>query len=262
MEFPGYLLNPGDMFQVDPEKVMAATGRPRPSQAKEYVARKKRVKAPTDKTTAAEVEEEVEEVAAEAEAEPSSEESAKAANIKAMRDIRERAKDVIKAHKTDMSGNRKKALRALMKEARSSISKSQKSSTALAETKTIVSQLTDAFAKLELSDEQRKEKEEREAKEEEAQVTVSKRDLALIKESERAKLENPYDPSKPYLTPWLPRPYMAPFAFIPRYLEVNQKVCAAVYLRHPVARKGEAEVPTPFSAGLNQLAFAWYLRRG
>lgn len=69
------------------------------------------------------------------------------------------------------------------------------------------------------------------------------------------------DESKPYATPWRPRPYMSAFAFIPRYLEVNHNICAAVYLRHPVARPGLAEVPTPFDAGTLQLAFNWYLRR-
>lgn len=74
--------------------------------------------------------------------------------------------------------------------------------------------------------------------------------------------ENPYDPSKSYLTPWQPREYMSAFAFIPRYLEVNHDICAAVYLRHPVAKKGMAEVPTPFSYMTNQLAHNWYLQRG
>ena len=74
-------------------------------------------------------------------------------------------------------------------------------------------------------------------------------------------LRNPTDQSKSYQTPWAPRPYMAPFAFIPRYLEVNQNVCAAVYLRHPVARPGLAEIPSPFPYEQNQLAFNWYLRR-
>jgi len=73
--------------------------------------------------------------------------------------------------------------------------------------------------------------------------------------------ENPHDPSKPYLTPWKPRPYLAPFAYIPQYLEVNQNICSAVYLRHPVARKGFAEVPTPYDQQTNQLAFNWYLQR-
>ncbi|GJC78380.1 37S ribosomal protein S4-like, mitochondrial [Colletotrichum liriopes] len=77
----------------------------------------------------------------------------------------------------------------------------------------------------------------------------------------RQDAENPIDESKPYWTPWEPRRYMAPFAFVPRYLEVNQNICAAVYLRHPVARRGTAEVPTPFPYETNQLAFNWYLRR-
>jgi len=60
---------------------------------------------------------------------------------------------------------------------------------------------------------------------------------------------------------WKTKDYMSPFAFIPRYLEVNQNVCSAVYLRHPVARPGLAEVPSPFSSELLTLAFQWYLRR-
>lgn len=73
--------------------------------------------------------------------------------------------------------------------------------------------------------------------------------------------DNPWDDRKPYKTPWEPRPFMSPFAFIPRYLEVNQNICAAVYLRHPVARHGMAEVPSPFPPGVQELAFNWYLRR-
>ena len=73
--------------------------------------------------------------------------------------------------------------------------------------------------------------------------------------------DNPVDFSKPYATPWRPRDYMSAFAFIPRYLEVNQNICAAVYLRHPVARPGLSEVPSPFGEGIGTAAFAWYLRR-
>ncbi|RDA86802.1 hypothetical protein CP532_6394 [Ophiocordyceps camponoti-leonardi (nom. inval.)] len=65
-----------------------------------------------------------------------------------------------------------------------------------------------------------------------------------------------------YRMPWRPRPYMSAFCFIPRYLEVNPYICAAVYLRHPVARKGLAEVPTPFNYLTSQLAHNWYLERG
>ena len=73
--------------------------------------------------------------------------------------------------------------------------------------------------------------------------------------------ENPIDETKPYATPWRPRPYMSAFAFVPRYLEVNHNICSAVYLRDPVARPSLAEVPTPFPAETQQLAFNWYLRR-
>jgi hypothetical protein len=74
-------------------------------------------------------------------------------------------------------------------------------------------------------------------------------------------IPNPVDETKTYATPWRPRNYMAPFAFVPRYLEVNHTICSAVYLRHPVVRPGLAEVPTPFELQSSSLAFAWYLRR-
>ena len=84
---------------------------------------------------------------------------------------------------------------------------------------------------------------------------------ALRHVNEEERLNPLLDPRKPYLVPWQPRKYMSAFAFIPRYLEVNQNACAAVYLRHPVARPGLAEVPTPYPEGVNGSAFAWYLRR-
>ncbi|KAI1000877.1 hypothetical protein K3495_g7324 [Podosphaera aphanis] len=66
---------------------------------------------------------------------------------------------------------------------------------------------------------------------------------------------------KTYPLPWRPKPYMSAFAFIPRYLEVRQNICAGVYLRHPVARPGLSEVPSPFPTETMQLAYNWYLRR-
>ncbi|KAF3918604.1 hypothetical protein AA313_de0202836 [Arthrobotrys entomopaga] len=60
---------------------------------------------------------------------------------------------------------------------------------------------------------------------------------------------------------WQPRRFMNLFAFIPRYLEVNHNICHAVYLRHPVARSGSAEIPNPFNNETMQLAYNWYLRR-
>ena len=83
----------------------------------------------------------------------------------------------------------------------------------------------------------------------------------MLKQALENARENPVDPSRPYATPWRPREYMSPFAFVPRYLEVHHKVCSAVYLRHPVARPGLGEVPTPYAIETNGLAFNWYLRR-
>jgi hypothetical protein len=86
------------------------------------------------------------------------------------------------------------------------------------------------------------------------EIDVLKRALVQMR-------DNPVDSSKPYATPWRPRDYMNAFAFIPRYLEVNQNICAAVYVRHPVARPGFSEVPTPFSEEVSTGAYHWYLRR-
>lgn len=91
---------------------------------------------------------------------------------------------------------------------------------------------------------------------------LSREEMRRLSSILQADERNPVDESKPYATPWRPRPYMSAFAFIPKYLEVNQNACAAVYLRHPVARKGSAEVPTPFSYLTSQLAHNWYLQRG
>ena len=92
-------------------------------------------------------------------------------------------------------------------------------------------------------------------------ATLDSVQLRTLREALQDARENPVDPSKPYATPWRPREWMSAFAFVPRYLEVHQRVCAAVYLRHPVARPGLAEVPTPFGTEVNTLAHNWYLRR-
>ncbi|RDA95226.1 hypothetical protein CP533_1901 [Ophiocordyceps camponoti-saundersi (nom. inval.)] len=85
--------------------------------------------------------------------------------------------------------------------------------------------------------------------------------LELVREIEEVSNNTPTG-KEPYVMPWRPRPFMSAFCFIPRYLEVNPYICAAVYLRHPVARKGLAEVPTPFNYLTSQLAHNWYLERG
>ena len=117
----------------------------------------------------------------------------------------------------------------------------------------------------------RAERRERKAKLalEQGNTTDVKKD-AEISKSHSSKSVIPYD-DKPITKhlgklnqinfSWKTRNWMSAFAFIPRYLEVNQNVCSAVYLRHPVARPGLAEVPSPFAAETQTLAFQWYLRR-
>jgi hypothetical protein len=56
--------------------------------------------------------------------------------------------------------------------------------------------------------------------------------------------------------------YASPFIFIPAYLEVSFSTCSAIYLRHPTARPGYSEIPTPYDADgeLVRLAWEWYAR--
>ncbi|TGZ84398.1 alpha-L RNA-binding motif-containing protein [Ascodesmis nigricans] len=75
-------------------------------------------------------------------------------------------------------------------------------------------------------------------------------------------LPKDYDPDVPYRTPWKPRNFLSAFAFIPKYLEVNHNTGHAIYLRHPVARPGQSEVPTPFDHETHRLAYNWWLRSG
>lgn len=70
------------------------------------------------------------------------------------------------------------------------------------------------------------------------------------------------DVSKPYFTPWEPRPFLAPFAILPHHLEVSFSTCHAVYLRDPIARPGGSEVISPFDLGTHERAFMFYIRKG
>jgi hypothetical protein len=56
--------------------------------------------------------------------------------------------------------------------------------------------------------------------------------------------------------------YATPFIFIPAYLEVSFPTCSTVYLRHPTARPGYSEIPTPYDADgeVVRLAWEWYAK--
>lgn len=290
MRYPGYLLNPGDMFQVDPDMVLYATGAGKESKASSEEA---------EETAAAKEDTAEVEDGAEAEAADKSEEATASENTQ-QEDHHEDPRDTLKSllaqakfilskgKNPDLSAKRKVALRGFSAKVKSQLSRST-SSTIL--TDSLEAQFAELKAQLTgkaiLPGAPKQDDSEAtstasnpsgssqpssssipppdpasEDPEAEQQATESAaEDLLTIHEAMAVLRDNPIDPSKPYATPWTPRPYMSAFAFIPRYLEVNQNICSAVYLRHPVARPGMSEVPSPFSEGTQGEAYIWYLRR-
>lgn len=65
------------------------------------------------------------------------------------------------------------------------------------------------------------------------------------------------------LTPFYLPQYASPWLHIPAYIEVSFKTCSAVYVRHPTARPGYSEIPTPYDAdgALVRYAWEWYMQR-
>ncbi|VDC03780.1 unnamed protein product [Peniophora sp. CBMAI 1063] len=57
-------------------------------------------------------------------------------------------------------------------------------------------------------------------------------------------------------------PYASPFLFLPAYLEVSYQTCSFIYVRHPTARPGYSEIPTPYDADgdVVRRAWEWYAR--
>lgn len=300
MQYPGYLLNPGDMFSVEPERVLYATG-----------ARKYRKSSPEtlqgavrDEEADLVVDDDAEDLieendeatpATEAEAKAEAEESAAADEIKAEEDPKQtlksllkRAKSIMADSKEAISAKRKQELRSFSQTAKKALSQIRgtklntntpldetiegleetlnsisakipgASTTATAdvsiETTTPSSPDTTTTKPTTSSNPQAQSPEKED-------LYRARKDAELLHAALQRAQANPIDVRKPYATPWKPREFMSAFAFIPRYLEVNQKICTAVYLRHPVARPGLAEVPTPFHGETMGLAFNWYLRR-
>ncbi|KAK2790089.1 mitochondrial 37S ribosomal protein nam9 [Onygenales sp. PD_10] len=338
MRYPGYLLNPGDMFQVDPERVMFATGAPKdPKQRR--IARRLRNRTSAKAADEEPVEEKESGEAEEAEAESAegeAEEGAKPVEGQPKKSLSaEDARELLKTLLTEAKEITKKitkdedipvvaAQRANLNKFRQGVRRALASASSGTNA---VNDLEAQFAQLKIlakteppstpeeetsssstgttapspepqpstassahlpesvlptskptpqtiSKPSKPEKADPALKAalqkstgdpstplEEAHPGISDEDLAILRQALTQMHENPIDSTKPYGTPWRPRDYMSPFAFIPRYLEVNQNICAAVYLRHPVARPGLAEVPSPYPEAVNGAAFTWYLRR-
>ncbi|EFR03437.1 37S ribosomal protein NAM9 [Nannizzia gypsea CBS 118893] len=319
MQYPGYLLNPGDMFQVDPERVMYATGAPKDKSLRRAGRLRRRMGA---KSKEEEKEGEAEE--AKSNDKQKKEESKEDEDPRQMlKEMLSGAKGIMASSKDLLPAKRRQAIRAFQRSIKQVLSRSST-------TTTMTDNLEAQFLALKnLIDEDTKraaeaaqkaaaKKAEQAAATESTSTTpspsstpnadatsttatnnntttttttttntaknndstasnqvddlaaslsdveladYSASDLKALKRALEEIHENPIDSTKPYATPWRPRDYMSPFAFVPRYLEVNHNICAAVYLRHPVARPGMAEVPTPYNETIGRAAFAWYLRR-
>lgn len=65
------------------------------------------------------------------------------------------------------------------------------------------------------------------------------------------------------LTPFHLPHFASPWLFVPAYIEVNFATCSAIYVRHPTARPGYSEIPTPYDADGEVVRFAWewYVKR-
>ncbi|KAL2007670.1 hypothetical protein VTN00DRAFT_7652 [Thermoascus crustaceus] len=313
MKYPGYLLNPGDLFQVDPERVMYATGAPKDKRER----REGRLARKAAKEAEAEAERKEEEAAEEQKEGEKSEAEAdgKVENPReTLKTLLAQAKTIMSSSKDVLPAKRKQELRGFQRAVRRVLSRSESSSVL---TDNLEAQFSELVTLLKAKRAEKKEgkdaqgadqskpeqsKPEQSSKQSEsteaakaettatstsegkpgAQLTeafkkaaenpeaeldegttfeLSDLEFDVLKRALEQMRDNPIDSSKPYATPWRPRDYMSAFAFIPRYLEVNQNICAAVYLRHPVARPGYSEVPTPFGESVGTAAFAWYLRR-
>lgn len=92
----------------------------------------------------------------------------------------------------------------------------------------------------------------------------------LLEDETKAKVTLPWqkhlfgrkDASKPYFTPWTPRPFLGAFAILPSHIEISFDTCHAVYLRDPVARPGHSEVISPFPEHVHERAYMYYIKKG
>ena len=330
MVHPSYALNPGDMFQVDIDKVLYGTGEQKQGnenlQLEQGIKSRKKgdaefIKAYRDKQAkgAKGVKSEVAVEAETVEAETVEGEEGEAAEVEEelgtegerfvqklrLRQLRRRARELLHGDLKNLSARQKKELRFFRDAAQRFLSRPDatklNSHELMDELQLQIKSLyasvpsfkkgdpeAEGIQSKEETSEEKQKAAEAEKKKAEFRERVLEKGLEGIKDKKeiararrimegaeltreelkrlaiilRNDMENPVDESKPYVTPWRPRAFMSAFAFIPRYLEVNPNICAAVYLRHPVARKGMAEVPTPFGYLTNQLAHNWYLGRG
>ena len=278
MVHPGYQLNPGDMFQVDIERVMFATGARKNYWERRFGRQDRRrgygiarggrptsgadteLEVDAEAEEEAEAEGEVESTSTESSALESSDPSAPDQSKNRLRDWLEAARhSLIEPRDKDESAAHKRALRDFTRTMRKELGYKASRDAPINE------QIVLMAEKLSLDTGGLKDESKTTNSEPINNVgltqTLRNDQERLLKQALQQMKENPLDYTKGYKTPWEPRPYMSAFAFIPRYLEVHAPICSAIYLRHPIARPGLGEVPTPHNEVVNGLTFNWYLTR-
>ncbi len=171
MVYPGYQLNPGDMFQVDPDRVLTATGRQRPSitnkPEKEAAAEEaeEEPEAPVEEQASADAEVEAaakEAVADAADAEADAAEKAKEDEVASPELAKEReyvrlkaifnqAKTVLEGNKEDLSAKRKQEIRSLIKSVKAEMSRLRRQDDSVEESQSTVDNLVTLMSRLQLS---------------------------------------------------------------------------------------------------------------
>ena len=262
MIYPGYQLNPGDMFQVEPDRVLYATGAPKDKlerRAGRKIRAKYSKKASTDKES-----EDDEVKAPEPKLSPKPTATDKTPK-EVLQSLLGQAKELLATPSTSLTAKRKQDLRAFSRTVKRTMGRPDTPTATPLDV-----QFAEIVARMNATPENRSTSPSSPTPDvpilstpelQAEAATLDETQLKILRDALQDARENPVDPSKPYATPWRPREWMSAFAFVPRYLEVHQRVCAAVYLRHPVARPGLAEVPTPYGMDVNLLAHNWYLRR-
>ncbi|KAF1850541.1 alpha-L RNA-binding motif-containing protein [Cucurbitaria berberidis CBS 394.84] len=260
MPYPGYMLNPGDMFQVEPSSVMFATGaqKSRSATARRVAKEKGAARAEAREQAGGQTPRQPQADVALAQ---STREAPTPTELK--KHLQELMEQVDQVLVEDVKAKDKQKFRAFRQSVRKAISlwrsaNPETISTLDTQFDFLKTQIAERSAASTPSSKDTTVPEPLISEEDQARLRSAFEKLRL--ETEHTSAWNSRNAAAPYATPWRPRDYMSAFAFIPRYLEVNQNVCAAVYLRHPVARPGLAEVPTPFHIETGQLAFNWYLR--
>jgi len=265
MVYPGYQLNPGDMFQVEPDRVLFSTGAPKDS-SERRAGRKLRAKASKRRSQG-----DTEPTKPQTPNSPPPSESTHPSKMtkETLKELLAQAKELLSNPSKTLPAKRKQDLRAFQRTVKRTLSRPDALTTP-----SLDRQLEDITARIRAAPSLPTASASpasptlasdiptlsTPALQAEAS-TLSSNELRTLRNALQEARENPVDASKPYATPWRPRQWMSAFAFVPRYLEVHQKVCSAVYIRHPVARPGLAEVPTPYGLEVNLLAHNWYLRR-